>query len=97
MSAHGDAHGGYPQPRLGQARGRVVEDVRDPIARCSFRNVYSGVLSLHGDYSLALQHGRLLYDDAQAHRLDFVLPVASCTIAQALCGLREYSEAERLL
>ena len=75
----------------------VVEDVRDPIARCSFRNVYSGVLSLHGDYSLALQHGRLLYDDAQAHRLDFVLPVASCTIAQALCGLREYSEAERLL
>jgi DNA-binding NarL/FixJ family response regulator len=75
----------------------VVDDVRDPIARCSFRNVYAGVLSLHGEYALALEVGRRLYEDAQGHRLNFVLPVASCTMAQALCGLRRYEEAEGLL
>jgi LuxR family maltose regulon positive regulatory protein len=75
----------------------VVDDVRDPIARCSFRNVFAGVLSLHGEYELALDVGRRLYEDAQSHRLNFVLPVASCTLAQALCGLRRYPEAEGLL
>jgi DNA-binding NarL/FixJ family response regulator len=75
----------------------VVDDVRDPIARCSFRNVFAGVLSLHGEYALALEVGRRLYEDAQGHRLNFVLPVASCTMAQALCGLRRYADAEALL
>jgi DNA-binding CsgD family transcriptional regulator len=75
----------------------VIAQVEDPIARCSFRNVFSSALSVYGEYDLALAVAAELQHDAEAHRLDFVLPVASCTIAQAFCGLRRFAEAERLL
>jgi DNA-binding CsgD family transcriptional regulator len=75
----------------------VIAQVEDPIARCSFRNVFSAALSVYGEYGLALAVASELRADAEDHRLDFVLPVASCTIAQALCGLRRFAEAEQLL
>jgi DNA-binding NarL/FixJ family response regulator len=81
----------------GRRASEVVDDVRDPIARCSFRNVFSGALSMYGDYPAALVVAKLLQRDALDHRLTFVLPVAACTLAQALGGIRRYSEAEALL
>jgi DNA-binding CsgD family transcriptional regulator/tetratricopeptide (TPR) repeat protein len=81
----------------GRRASEVVDDVRDPIARCSFRNVFSGALSVYGDYPAALVVARQLQRDAVDHRLKFVVPVAACTVAQALCGMRRYAEAESLV
>jgi LuxR family maltose regulon positive regulatory protein len=81
----------------GRRASEVVSEVRDPIARCSFRNVYASALSVYGDYALAADVADELRRDAEQHRLTFVLPVAACTLAQALCGLRRYREAEELI
>src|SRR5512132_1807550 len=75
----------------------LLGHTKDPFARCSFRSVYAGALAHTGDYSTALDVTRQLRDDAQQHRLSFVLPYADCAAAQALCGLRRYRDAEALL
>jgi DNA-binding CsgD family transcriptional regulator len=75
----------------------IVDSVKDPFARCSFRSVYACALSHTVNYQAALDTAEMLGADARRHRLAFVVPYADCAAGQALCGLRRYDQAALLL
>lgn len=78
---------------LGDEVRDVIDKVDDPLLRCSFRNIYANGLSLSARYGEALGISTELLDDAVAHRLEFVMPYAASSIAQALIGQGDYDQA----
>ena len=59
----------------GRAMWQLLHRVADPVTRTSFRNVFSFALAAMGHYDDALRLSREQLDDAELHRLPFVVPV----------------------
>ncbi len=81
----------------GRTARQLLRLVRDPISRCSFRNVFSYTLAAMGHHAEALELSAEQVDDAERHRLDFIVPYS--LIVQALVGFsrHSYAGAEELL
>jgi ATP/maltotriose-dependent transcriptional regulator MalT len=71
----------------------LVERVHDPYLTTAFRNVYSYVSAVVGDYERALEEVEKLEQDARRLRLDFVRPYALLARAIVALGLREFEAA----
>jgi ATP/maltotriose-dependent transcriptional regulator MalT len=80
-----------------RAAKQLLPHVADPLARTSFRNVYGYTLAVSGYFAEAQEVTDEQLVDAEHHRLDFVFPYAYTVQALALCGLRNYVEAEEIL
>lgn len=80
-----------------RAAKQLLPHVADPLVRTSFRNVLGYTLAVSGYFGEAQDVTEEQLLDAEHHRLDFVLPYAYATQAVALCGLRDYVEAEEVL
>jgi LuxR family transcriptional regulator, maltose regulon positive regulatory protein len=81
----------------GRAMWQLLNRVADPVTRASFRNVFSFALAAMGQYREALQLSREQLDDADLHRLPFVVPYALTVQALAGIGARDYVVASELL
>lgn len=81
----------------GRTARQLLRLVRDPISRCSFRNVFSYTLAAMGHHAEALELSDEQVEDAERHRLDFIVPYS--LIVRALVGFSQhsYSRAEELL
>jgi DNA-binding NarL/FixJ family response regulator len=71
----------------------LLPELRDPVARCSFRSVYSYGLALSCDYEEALVQADELLLDAREYRFDIAVPYALTTRAVALAGMKNYELA----
>lgn len=80
-----------------RAAQQLLPHVADPLVRTSFRNVLGYTLAVSGHFSEAQAVTEQQLRDAEQHRLDFVFPYAYTVQALALCGLRDYVEAEEVL
>jgi DNA-binding CsgD family transcriptional regulator/tetratricopeptide (TPR) repeat protein len=81
----------------GRAMWQLLHHVADPVTRTSFRNVFSYALAAMGHKDEALRLIREQLDDADLHRLPFVVPYA--LTVQALAGVcsHDYVVAGELL
>jgi ATP/maltotriose-dependent transcriptional regulator MalT len=75
----------------------LLTRVRDPLARCSFRSMYSCALALGAHYEEALEQALALEQDAQTYRLQLALPYAYATSAAASAGQHRYADAHAYL
>jgi LuxR family maltose regulon positive regulatory protein len=75
----------------------LVPHLADPMARCSFRSVFSFVLALVCDYQRSLETTDELISDASKHRINIALPYGWANRAMALSGLRRFEEAHESL
>jgi len=66
-------HGGFEEPRRVY---RLLHRVRDPVLRCSFRNIYGFAVASAGDIDEARLVVSDQLEDASRYRLDFVVPHA---------------------
>lgn len=84
---------------LDEARraSELVPHLTDPMARCSFRSVFSFVLALVCDYERSLNVTDELISDASKHHVNIALPYGWANRAMALSGLRRFSEAQESL
>lgn len=89
--------GTYRSLEVGRAAAQLAYRLDDPMRRCSFRNVLSYALALHGEYEESLELVRELERDIEAFRLDFVRPYADSTRAVASAGIRDFDEALQAL
>jgi ATP/maltotriose-dependent transcriptional regulator MalT len=80
-----------------RASAQLLPLVGDPLARTSFRNVFGYALAATGHFDEALDLTGDQLEDAEHHRLEFVLPYAYSIQALAKAGLRSYLEAQELL
>lgn len=80
-----------------RAAQQLLPHVADPLVRTSFRNVLGYTLAVSGHFRESQDVTTQQLLDAEEHRLDFVLPYAYAVQALALCGLRDYVEAEEVL
>ena len=76
---------------------QLLHRVGDPVTRTSFRNVFSFALAAMGHYDEALRLSREQLDDADLHRLPFVVPYALTVQALAGIGTHDYVAAGELL
>jgi ATP/maltotriose-dependent transcriptional regulator MalT len=92
--------------RTGQVKGLLsrVEAVRpladrvqDPLAASSFQTSYGYLLAVAGRYDEALAVATRVDSYAKRERLLFVLPHAKRLKVMANCGLRNFSQAARVL
>jgi ATP/maltotriose-dependent transcriptional regulator MalT len=67
--------------------------VRDPLLVSSFESIYSIALGLAARYSEARDVAERFGQTVQRYRLDFAVAYSSASLAQALAGLREWTEA----
>jgi LuxR family maltose regulon positive regulatory protein len=81
----------------GRTARQLLHLVKDPIARCSFRNVFSYTLAAMGYYSEARELSNEQLEDADRHRVDFVIPYAQIVQALVEFGQHSYVKAEELL
>jgi LuxR family transcriptional regulator, maltose regulon positive regulatory protein len=81
----------------GRAMWQLLHRVGDPVTRTSFRNVFSFALAAMGHYDEALRLSREQLDDADLHRLPFVVPYALTVQALAGIGTHDYVTAGELL
>lgn len=81
----------------GRAMWQLLDRVRDPVARSSFRNVFGFSLAAMGHLDEADALTDQQQEDIEKSRLDFVIPYALVT--RALVGLmrHEYLAAQELL
>ena len=84
---------------VAQARraAQLLDGVRDPLTRCSFRSMYSGALNLTCSYHDGLAVSEAMLEDATDFRVSFAIPHAYAAIAAALIGLRMYGRAHEAL
>jgi LuxR family transcriptional regulator, maltose regulon positive regulatory protein len=75
----------------------LLEKCANPMIRTSFLNSCAGGLALDARYEEAERIARMQIAEAESYRLRFVLPHGYLRLAAALCGLRRYHEAFRLL
>ena len=77
--------------QLAEAR-RVSEltQLEDPVARCSFRCMYSCGLNLSAYYGEALDQAEQLLEEARHYGVDLALPYGHAMAALALTGLRRF-------
>ena len=76
---------------------QLLPFVDDPLLRTSFLNQLAFVAALSGEYDLALTTLDRMVDDAQRHRIAFVLPYAQFGRAVVLVARRQFSDAFDLL
>jgi DNA-binding CsgD family transcriptional regulator len=81
----------------GRTARQLLHLVRDPISRCSFRNVFSYTLAAMGLHEEALELSEEQIDDAERHRLDFIVPYSLIVRALVEFGRHSYARAEELL
>jgi ATP/maltotriose-dependent transcriptional regulator MalT len=81
----------------GRTARQLLRLVRDPISRCSFRNVFSYTLAAMGLHEEALELSDEQRDDAERHRLDFIVPYSLIVRALVEVGRHSYTRAEELL
>jgi DNA-binding CsgD family transcriptional regulator len=81
----------------GRAMWQLLHRVADPVTRTSFRNVFSFTLAAMGHYDDALRLSREQLEDAELHRLPFVVPYALTVQALASTGAHDYVVAGELL
>jgi LuxR family transcriptional regulator, maltose regulon positive regulatory protein len=81
----------------GRTARQLLRLVRDPIARCSFRNVFGYTLGAMGHFKEAEELSDEQLEDAERHRLDFVIPYAQIVQALVELGQHTYVKAEELL
>jgi LuxR family maltose regulon positive regulatory protein len=81
----------------GRAMWQLLHRVADPVARTSFRNVFSFALAAMGHYDEALRISREQLEDASLHRLPFVVPYALTVQGLAAIGMHDYAGAAELL
>ena len=81
----------------GRTARQLLHLVSDPIARCSFRNVFGYTLGAMGHFAEAIEISEEQLDDAERHRLDFVIPYAQIVQALVEFGQHSYVRAEELL
>ncbi len=81
--------------QLAEARrvAALVQQIPDPIVRCSFRSMFAWALVLSSYYDEALAQATLLFDDATEYRVDLALSYGHATAGAALAGLRRFDEA----
>jgi LuxR family maltose regulon positive regulatory protein len=84
---------------LAEARkaSELVGGVSDPLARCSFRSIYSALLAVGASYDEALEVADALIEDATSYKVDLALPYAYCNRAAAELGRGRYPAAHRAL
>jgi len=80
-----------------RAMWQLLDRVRDPVARSSFRNVFGYSLAAMGLLDEADALANEQQEDIEASRLDFVIPYALVTRALASFVRREYLAAQELL
>ncbi len=81
----------------GRAARQLLHLVDDPLARCSFRNVFGYVLAACGKCEEALSLTDEQLSDAERSRLNFVIPYALCVRALSRAGQRYFDEAQEQL
>jgi LuxR family maltose regulon positive regulatory protein len=81
----------------GRAMWQLLHRVADPVARTSFRNVFSFALAAMGHYDEALRLTREQLEDANLHRLPFVVPYALTVQGLVAIGVHDYIGAAELL
>ena len=81
----------------GRAARQLLHLVNDPVARCSFRNVFGYALAAWGQYDEALELTEDQLADVERCRLEFVLPYALCVQALSHAGRRFFAKAEETL
>ena len=81
----------------GRAARQLLHLVNDPVARCSFRNVFGYALAACGQYDEALELTDDQLTDVERCRLEFVLPYALCVQALSHAGSRFFAKAEETL
>jgi ATP/maltotriose-dependent transcriptional regulator MalT len=81
----------------GRTATQLLHLVGDPIVRCSFRNVFSYSLAAmaHSDEALELSNEQA--EDAQRHRLDFIVPYSLIVRAVVAFNRHAYVNAEEFL
>jgi len=67
--------------------------VRDPLLVSSFESIYSIALGLAARYAEARDVAERFARTVQRYRLDFAVAYSNASLAQALAGLREWTEA----
>jgi DNA-binding CsgD family transcriptional regulator len=80
-----------------RSASHIVDEARDAMVRSSFWNIYAWALTLNSRYEQALTAADRLLAEGRNHDLDFVVAHAALVSAQAHLGIRETSEASRLL
>ncbi len=70
-----------------------LDRVRDPLLVSSFESIYSLGLGLAARYDEARDVAERFAQTIQRYRLDFARPYANASLAQALAGLRQWSDA----
>jgi DNA-binding CsgD family transcriptional regulator len=75
----------------------VVSEADDPMAASAFLHVYASAASLNAQYDEALEVSDTLLELARHYRLDFVLPHAWHTRAQAFAGIRNFKASRECL
>ena len=73
----------------------LVDQVDDPLIRCSFLSMHAWALALGAYYEDALEVSTRLIESATAFRVDPALPYGSATTAVALSGLGRTDDALR--
>lgn len=86
-----------PSLTEGRQAAQLIEHVRDPLARCGFRNILGHALAMAGYYEEALQIAAQQLEEAKRFCLSFVIPHALIIQALVHTGRREYAESDRLL
>jgi DNA-binding CsgD family transcriptional regulator len=81
--------------QLAEARrvAALVQQIADPIVRCSFRSMFAWALVLASYYDEALAQACLLCEDATEYRVDLALSYGHSTAGAALAGLHRFDEA----
>ena len=72
---------------------QLLPHVADPFLRCAFLSPYATALALTSDYEDAVRVARDLLQDAQAFKLDLMLPSGFTALGLALAGLRDFEGA----
>src|SRR6185503_18013134 len=71
----------------------LLHRVRDPLLVSSFESVYSAALGLAARYAEARDVAERFAHTVQRYRLDFAVAYSDASLAQALAGLRQWTEA----
>jgi ATP/maltotriose-dependent transcriptional regulator MalT len=74
----------------------LLHRVRDPLLVSSFESVYSAALGLAARYAEARDVAERFARTVQRYRLDFATAYSDASLAQALAGLRQWTEANAI-
>jgi LuxR family maltose regulon positive regulatory protein len=81
----------------GRTARQLLHLVKDPIARCSFRNVFGYTLAAMGHFTEATELSSEQLEDVQRHRLEFVVPYTQVVQSLVAFGRHSYVRADELL